>query len=162
MAELAEKQSFSFSGPVVMLLALAVLGRFALMGVPSVEPIIPIAILVAISHGIDNGVIVGALGYPLSNFLSGYFGEWNLIQMAAGGLAVAAVYFKPKKLNSSLDLIWLTVIGTLLFEVVVNSFGGDLDYWLASMPFTGTHVISNIIFATVLSGFVKQKSELKK
>ena len=153
-------------GMVLFWLAVAVVGRIFLMPVPSVEPIIPIALLVAVSYGIDSGILVGVLGYLLSNAFTGYFGEWSIFQMIAGGVAVCAIYFRPKGFKTNIDLVWLALIGTVLYEMVINIFGGglagsgllDLEGWMTAIPFSATHIIANVVFATLLSGFVKAPS----
>ena len=150
-------------GAVFLWLAIAVVGRIFLMPVPSVEPIIPIALMVAVSYGVDSGIMVGVLGYLLSNFFTGYFGEWSIFQMVAGGIAVCAIYLRPKGFKTNIDLVWLAVVGTILYEITVNFFGGgfggygllDIDGLISAIPFSVTHIISNVVFATILSGFVK-------
>src|SRR3989344_9455213 len=53
---------------VVSLLIIAILGRILLEPLPSVEPIIPIAVFAGLAYGGNAGILIGLLAYPISNF----------------------------------------------------------------------------------------------
>ncbi len=145
-------------------LGLAVGGRVALQYVPSVEPIIPLAVLVGLRFGVKEGFTLGGSAYIISNFFVwGMQGPWTVFQALGAGIpgALAGLIGKIKK-PGKFDLIFLTIIGTILFEVSVNiggyffglgTYGGPLGllmYFITSIPFSLTHITSNIVFAAVL------------
>ncbi len=140
---------------VFILLALAVLGRVLLkvtplVNIPSVEPIIPIAVFAGLAYGTEAGILVGLLAYPLSNLLlpEAVFGLWIFWQ-AVGGAVAGGLAGLAKKATFN-NLVWYTVLGTLLFELAVNL----PDQQLLVFPFSFVHIISNFAFAALIGIFV--------
>ena len=155
--------------------ASAVFGRVALQAIPSVEPIIPLAILTGLLFGAKEGATLGAGAYVVSNFLVwGLQGPWTLFQaIGAGGAGLlGGVFGKIKKINSK-NFILLSVVGTLFFELIMNFSGGILGigllagifslplYFLLSLPFSLTHIATNAVFAKVFSPLLKLKEKEK-
>ncbi|MFH0714322.1 MAG: hypothetical protein V1847_01105 [Candidatus Diapherotrites archaeon] len=152
------------------LLGTAIAGRVALQWVPSVEPIIPFAVLAGLLFGMKEGFMLGGSAYIISNFLVwGLQGPWTVFQAIGAAVpgAVAGVYGKVRQ-ASVLELIGLSVLGTVFFEIMVN-IGGALTipgafgvgiavlplYFLTSLPFSFIHTISNIGFAGMLHPLLK-------
>ena len=151
------------------LITAAVSGRVALQQIPSVEPIIPFAILAGLLFGIKEGAVAGSASYIISNFFVwGLQGPWTIFMALGGGLAgmlggVAGRYVKP----SVKVLVGVTLIGTILYEVLMNISGSLLGigligglmgiplYFLTSAPFTLTHIITNLGFAAVMKPLLK-------
>src|SRR3989338_1438231 len=150
------------------LLAASVLGRVALKyvpsGLPSVEPIIPFAVLAGLLFGVKEGFVLGSSAYVVSNFfVPGLQGPWTVFQALGAGLAglfggVHRGFGKP----TGKALIALTVFGTLVFELIVNVSGGLLGigwftglmglplFFLTSLPFSAVHTLTNAGFAAFL------------
>jgi len=155
------------------LLSLAVGGRIALQFVPSVEPIIPIAIATGLALGVREGFALGGSAYIISNFFVwGLQGPWTIFQALGAAIpgAAAGLVGKTKK-PSSRDIIVLSVLGTIFFEIVMN-FSGSLMgiglftgliglplYFLTSLPFSTVHIVSNIAFAKLCSPILKLRGE---
>ncbi|MFH1587446.1 MAG: hypothetical protein ABID38_06325 [Candidatus Diapherotrites archaeon] len=169
------------SKKLTMFLALlggAVVGRVALQAVPSVEPIIPFAILAGLIFGMKEGFTLGGGAYIISNFfIWGLQGPWTIFQAIGGALAgvLGGAYGKVRK-PKQFDLITLTIVGTVMFEFVMNLTGplmgiglfvGLLSipiYFLTSLPFTAIHIASNIVFARLMYPLLKlrrNEDELK-
>lgn len=164
----------------VGLFAVATLGRVALQWVPSVEPIIPLAILAGFLFGSKEGFSLGAGAYVASNFFVwGMQGPWTLFQAIGAGIpgAIAGMVGKTKK-PTERDLIIFSVLGTVFFEIVMNISGpimgigllGALGllsiplYFVTSLPFSLVHISSNAVFAKLFSPGLKlrrEKDELK-
>jgi energy-coupling factor transport system substrate-specific component len=162
------------------LFAGAVAGRVALQFVPSVEPIIPLAILAGLVFGPKEGFALGSGAYVASNFFVwGLQGPWTLFQAVGAGVpgAIAGLVGKAKHAHPN-DLVLFSVLGTVFFEVVMNVTGalmmGGLFglglltiplYFLTSAPFSLVHVASNIAFAAglrpLLSKWSRKKDELE-
>lgn len=157
----------------LLMLAAAVIGRVALQYVPSVEPIIPIAILASLILGMKEGFLLGSSAYVISNFFVwGMQGPWTIFQALGAGLAgTLGGTFGKLKMPSAKTFIVLSVIGTAIYEIVINLSGSLLGigapigvlavplYFLTSLPFSVTHIISNIIFATALSPLLPKGKE---
>ncbi len=140
---------------VFILLGLAVLGRVLLkvtplVNIPSVEPIIPIAVFAGLAYGTEAGIIVGLLAYPISNIFlpSEFFGMWILWQ-AVGGAVAGGLAGLARKATFN-NLLWYTVLGTVLFELAVNLPDQLLLVW----PFSFIHIASNFFFASLIGMFV--------
>jgi len=144
----------------------AVAGRVALQFVPSVEPIIPIAILAGLLLGPKEGFSIGSGAYVASNFFVwGLQGPWTLFQAIGAGLpGLAAGLWGKTKSPTGNDLILFSVGGTVFYEILINIFGsvfmmgivgGGLLaiplYFLTSMPFSLVHIGSNLVFAKALT-----------
>ena len=146
----AGKKSFDLSD-FLMILAIAILGRVLLktinqFNIPSVEPIIPIAVYAGMAYGPVVGAIVGLLAYPVSSLLipEVAFGM-DALWMAAGGAIAGAMGGFSKKMATN-DLVFFTFIGTLLYEFAVNIQYQQLLFY----PFSFTHIISNVLFAYIV------------
>lgn len=143
----------------------AALGRAALQGIPSVEPVTALAILSGMLFGRKKGAAVGASSFFLSNFLVwGGQGPWTIFQVFGAGIAGFLGGFLKKK--SLIPLVVVTVAATLIFELSVNlwwslQFGllfGIFSLPLAfitSLPFFLTHIITNIAFVMGVPRFAK-------
>lgn len=147
-----EKENGSAPISFGSILLLAVVGRLAFntLQIPSVEPVIPLAVLAGMLHKGTNGFLAGAGGYFFSNLLQLSLGPWTFFQALAGGIAG---YLGTGTTKESYMITVL--IGTLIFEIIINLWGAGFvvstDYFFGSLPFTITHFASNIVFAYVIS-----------
>jgi len=154
------------------LVAGATAGRVVLQFVPSVEPIIPFAVLAGLLFGAREGFALGGSAYIMSNFfIWGLQGPWTIFQALGGAVAGAGagLFGKAKKPNW-MDMVVLSVLGTVLFEIVMNVSGAFMGigagvlslgllaiplYFLTSLPFSLVHIISNAAFAFALKPLLK-------
>lgn len=159
----------------VGLLTAATLGRVALQYVPSVEPIIPLAIVAGFWLGAKEGFSVGAGAYVASNFLVwGLQGPWTLFQAVGAAVpgALAGIFGKTTK-PSPKNLVLFSILGTVFFEIVMNISGAVMGigvlgplglfsiplYFLTSLPFSLIHIFSNAGFAIALVPILKKGSQ---
>ncbi|HIH32668.1 MAG TPA: ECF transporter S component [Candidatus Diapherotrites archaeon] len=148
------------------LLSAAILGRVALQYVPSVEPIIPFAILAGLLFGMKEGFMLGGSAYIISNFfIWGLQGPWTIFQALGAAVpgAFAGFYGKTRKIGAK-EFILLAVAGTLFFETLMNVSGAFMGigligalgiftlplYFAASLPFSLVHTVTNAGFARLL------------
>jgi len=165
------------------LLSIAILGRISLQFVPSVEPIIPLAIIASLLFGLKEGFIFGSTAYIITNFFVwGNQGIWTVFQALGAGIAGSLGFFlKRKKELKAKHLIFFTIIGTIIFEIIMNVFGSIFGiglipsniisgilfipfYFITSLPFSLTHIFSNILFAKIffpLTKLRRQSNEIK-
>ncbi len=156
------------------LLSLAVSGRVAAQWIPSVEPIIPLAIAAGMVWGAKEGFALGGAAYIISNFfIWGLQGPWTIFQALGAALPGAAggVFGKLRKPKTR-DLIVLSVLGTVFFEIVMNISGSFMlgtglafgllaipFYFMASLPFSAAHIGSNAVFARMAAPLLKLRRE---
>jgi hypothetical protein len=162
------------------LLAAAVAGRVAMQWIPSVEPIIPFAVIAGLLFGMREGAMLGSMAYVISNFFVwGIQGPWTIFQALGAGIAggIAGFYGKAKQPRAR-DIIILSVLGTVIFEVIMNISGAFMGigllgafsifmlpiYFATSLPFSAAHILTNIGFARLMSPLLKlwrKKDEFK-
>ena len=139
----------------ITLLAMAVIGRLALKTIdfiPSVEPIVPLAVIAGLTISAEAGFTIGAAGFFLSNIvLDQGIGYWTILQALGAGLAgVIPAYIKTKKISSD-AVVGYSIVGTIIYEFFVNMPDGMIFV----MPFSAIHVVSSMVlgllFASMLS-----------
>ncbi len=134
----------------------AALIRIPMQAIPSAEPLTFFAILAGWLFGSSRGLLVGASSLYISNFfMFGGQGPWTIFQAIGFGAAGWLGGLLRKK-ASYLEVIGITTLATLTFEIIMNGFtplmiGSSIFVAFAlALPFTLIHVISNIIFALAL------------
>jgi hypothetical protein len=130
--------------------------RAPMQVVPSAEPITFFAILAGWLFGKKKGFLVGAGALYASNFLVlGGHGIWTIFQALGFGLAGFLGGFLSKKAKFW-NVLLITILGTLLFEIIVNVGSifmfpwGILSLFITALPFTFIHLVSNSAFALLL------------
>lgn len=138
-----------------------VAGRVALQHVPSVEPIIAVAAATGFYFGTRKGIMAGASGFYLSNFLVyGGQGPWTVFQVLGAAVAGVSGGIIGKVSEGRYAFLSSLFVGVLSYELFVNlgsltfaSFTGIGTAYLASAaPFILTHVASTIGFGLILYG----------
>jgi energy-coupling factor transport system substrate-specific component len=162
------KQSMKAFLVFLTLTMLAIMGRIALQGIPSVETITPFSILAGFVLGPIYGLFSGISGFYLSNFfVFGGHGPWTLFQCFGAGLAglLAGLFGKIRK--SSFKLFAFTcLIGIIVYELSVNigwalMFGliGVPIFIITSLPFSAVHLLSSL---GLCSFFWKMRNRLPR
>lgn len=144
--------------------ASGIAGRVALQHVPSVEPIVAIAVALGFYSSARYGASSGASAFYVSNFLVwGGQGPWTLFQVLGAGAAGATGGVFSKLSSSKASFFGSMVAGTLVYELAVNvgsvTYGiGALNpaYLLAAVPFGLIHLASTISFGSIIYGFEEQ------
>ena len=152
-------------------ITVAVLGRIALQPFPSVEPITFFTVLAGALFGWKKGATTGASAWYLSNFfMLGGQGPWTIIHVANGIVAGTLAGFFLHKKTTLTRTLFVTLLATLIFEISINLMSGILFYgiiisFITAIPFTLTHIISNLITATAIPSAKKeilQKGKLQQ
>lgn len=149
-----KKERLGFEALLIAAIIARPLIKWLLPGLNSIEPIIPLAILACILHGPSKGAIVGSAGYIGSNLLLASIGPWTIPQAIAGLIAGFLPTLLKKEKASGTDFVWLSIMATVIFEVIMNFWGGGFDpsYFFSSITFGFAHIVGNVIFAAILSG----------
>jgi energy-coupling factor transport system substrate-specific component len=159
--------------PVVVLAALAILGRLLFTPIPNFQPATALIILAGLYFGRNSGLLCGIVVAFVSNFFVGQ-GLWTPWQMLAWGLVgyCAGVLFDDEKIFP----IFIYLYGftaSLLFGIIMDaqffiSFVWDtgilgLATALATgLPMNLLHAVSTVIFlAATLIPWGKKLSRLK-
>lgn len=141
--------------------------RVPMQAIPSAEPITFFAILAGWLFGKKKGFLTGAAaGYMSNFFMFGGQGPWSLFQVLGWGIAGFLGGFikdiKPTKnyflfwAKSILPVLVIAALGTLIFDTVMNvSWVLFMPYsifalFLSGLPFLLIHLVSNVIFASLL------------
>jgi len=140
--------------------------RVPMQALPSAEPLSFFAILAGWLFGMRKGFLVGATSLYLSNFLvMGGHGPWTLFQAIGFGLIGflggllrgTRVAKNPVSYAfTTLKVLLVVITGTLAFEILMNLqssvfFGFNVFVaFIGAIPFTITHIVSNIGFALFL------------
>ena len=144
----------------------AALLRIPMQAVPSAEPLTFFAILAGWLFGRSRGFAVGASSLFISNFfMFGGQGPWTIFQVLGFGIAGWLGGFLRKK-ASYLEVGLIVIMGTLIFEIIMNAFtplmfGSSIFVVFAlALPFMMVHLVSNLIFALALPSakrFIEEK-----
>lgn len=145
-----------------MLAGGGVAGRVALQGVPSVEPLVPLAIATGFYVSWRHGAAVGMSGFYASNFLVwGGHGPWTVFQCLGAGMAAVAGALFARMGDGRRVFVGSLVAGTLLYEVAVNLGSVVTTPWMlaagvagmvAALPYAAVHIGSSLGFGGVFYG----------
>lgn len=142
--------------PLVQLLALAVLGRWMFMAIPSVQPSTALLMLTALYIGWTSAAVL-ALFVPLLSGLILGIGPFVLYQFLGWLLVVSLTYLlRPVLLRSTMLLSGLGLLAGFVFGWTTNlSFleiiGVDfIKIGILSFPLDLAHGISNVFFLILI------------
>ena len=143
--------------------AVGILGRSAFQWIPSVEPILPMAISLSFLKDWRKGSLVGVSSFFASNFFVwGFQGPWTIFQCA--GVYVACIFSDyVSKISNKRSLFFSSlVLGTLIYELFVNvgsflffpwAVSIGIVYLVAAVPFGLIHIASSIGFGSIAYAF---------
>lgn len=168
MAEAKKEETAKKDEPSIglgPLLLVAVAGRLlfksGFLTIPSVEPVLPTAVLAGMLYGPGSGAAIGALGYILSNLFLGSLDIWSVWQ---GLMGVVAGYVGG--LSNRDNYLTNVILVTVIFEIVINFIGAgytiDSQYFLGSLEFSILHIASNVVFASLFRSIWLKAPEEKK
>ena len=139
-----------------ILCSAGILGRIALQGIPSVEPLIAVSVIAGYFFGWKYGAYAGALGFFASNFFVwGFQGPWTVAQVIGAGAAGMSSSAIGRVTKSKYGAYLSLGLGVLLFETAVNL--GTAWFWIfgplalvTAMPFGIVHAISTLSFGAII------------
>jgi energy-coupling factor transport system substrate-specific component len=150
-------------GLVVVLAALAVVGRLAFAAVPNVKPTTDIVLFAGYALGGVPGFAVGAISAVASNVFLGQ-GPWTAWQMAAwGGVGIGGALLASAVRGRELGRVGLAVacgVAGLAFGAFMDVYQWtfaarqDLETYLAisgtSLPYNLAHAFGNVVFCLLI------------
>ncbi|MGI6153386.1 MAG: DUF6580 family putative transport protein [Christensenellaceae bacterium] len=165
--------------PIVVLTAIAVIGRIAFGPIQNFQPVTAIVIVAGLYFGKQNGFLAGAFAALASNMFFGQ-GAWTPWQMYAWGLAgyLAGSLRQTVLFKSKLGIYIYGAAVSLLFGAVMDSYfligfvqqvtpASVAAAYLAGLPLNLAHAASTVIFLVLVLvpwgkkiDRIKQKYEL--
>ncbi len=141
--------------------ALSSVGRIAFAALPGFKPSAALIIISGAGLGWEAGFITGVLTAVISNM---YFGQgpWTLFQMAAWGFIGMTAGLLGKHIKSSRPFMLMFgaasgVVFSLIMDIYTLLFAGEgftLGLYAAavtaSLPFTVTYAVSDVVFLLLL------------
>ena len=126
---------------------------------PNIEPLLATQMPFSKAYGGFAGFTFAFLSIVLFDLISGKVGIWTFITAIAYGLLGlwAGKYFQYRS-NKPLQYVGFAVIATIIYDAVTGLSVGPLFFHqpfmealIGQIPFTGMHLLGNILFAAVLS-----------
>ncbi|WP_225743422.1 ECF transporter S component [Marinilactibacillus sp. Marseille-P9653] len=147
---------------LALMIALVQTSRLVFSFLPNVQPVTTILILMTITFGVVDAIIVGCGSIIVSNLFLG-MGPWTLSQVVAFTIIILVSYAFSlciKKLDGDF-IYWvifsgvtgilfgfiISVIQALMYQMVFPAFIG---YWIAGIWFDVYHAIGNSVFMVLL------------
>jgi len=154
----------------IALLILAVGGRAALQGIPSVEPMSAISLIVGMLFGSRVGFMFGAKAMFLSNFVVfGGQGPWTIFQALGMGIGGFLGGFLKDRKVTFVRVASVTLLATVIYEVIVNlgwfalfpfSYSLLALSFVTAIPFSLMHIASNLSFSALIPKSAKRLEDL--
>ena len=143
-----------------MMIAIAYVGRSLLQVVPNVQPVTTMLIILTLTMGIADGLIVATLSILISNLSMG-MGIWTIAQIISFSIIVliTGLIIKPiyKKIPKWMMVLYAAFTG-LLYGFIISFFmkyliGFDSfwAYYLMGIPMDLMHAFGNGAFYAILS-----------
>ena len=151
----ANKQNyFRFS----LALIFCLLVRLIPLRAPNIEPIFATIMPTSRAYGALSGFFFGFFSITLYDLLTSTLGMQTFFTAAAYGIIGIWASYYFKKNTSKMSYVRFAIIGTLFFDAFTGLTVGPLFFHQSIMgsivgqiPFTGMHLLGNIIFAVILS-----------
>lgn len=147
--------------PIVVLAAVAAVGRVLFAMLPSVKPTAAVVIIAGLCLGRQSGFLTGALAALASNLFFGQ-GPWTAWQMYALGLiGYLAGILQPVLEKRKAATILFGFFSVLLYGLILDSWyvvgfvqpfspKGALAAYAAGLPFTLVHAVSTVLFLLLI------------
>lgn len=160
---------------LALLTALCIVLRYAFSGLPNVQPITAIFLVVSVCFSLPEGIMLTTLTMFVSSFLLG-FGPWVLWQIGSFSLVLTiwfyvlyplTNYLKPVKIiGVSLDrlgyqAIFAAILG-IVYGMVIDTWSAILFgtkiwlYVLSGMPYNIAHSLSTLFFYPLIHSIFRR------
>jgi energy-coupling factor transport system substrate-specific component len=134
-------------------------GRVSFSFLPNVQPMTTILIIITLSLGLADGLIVALLSLVVSNLSLG-FGVWTIAQLIAFTVVLLVVY-PFRRIYNNIPLVVMAFISGftgLLYGFIISlvqaPFFGWLSffpYYISGIPYDIAHAVGNFVFYLLLA-----------
>lgn len=151
---------------LAILTALAMVGRILLQFIPNVQPVTAILIIITLTLGTADGIIVAIGSIFLSNLLLG-MGPWTLAQILSfiiiiliTGIFIRPIYLPHKNwkhLFISGFAFFTGILYGFIISIITVKMMGINNFWayyLAGIPFDIMHGLGNLAFYFILEPII--------
>ncbi|WP_341868524.1 ECF transporter S component [Marinilactibacillus kalidii] len=163
---------------LALLIAAVQTSRLLFSFLPNVQPVTVLLILILLTFGYVDALIVGTGAIVVSNLYLG-MGPWTLSQIFAYGVVVSVSFALSVVLGRFRKILFFWVIYAIiagfLYGLVISifhallyglTFQAFLAYWIAGLWFDGYHAIGNggfmlILYPVLLPLFEKMSLKIK-
>lgn len=147
-----------------ILTALCYVGRIVFQFLPNVQPMTTILLIITLTLGVADGLIVAMASLILSNMVLG-MGPWIFYQMLTYAIImiITAFVIKPlyEKKKSRLIFIVYSFLSGILFGFIISIFSAKLygvssfwAYYVVGIPFDLFHAAGNAGFYIILEPII--------
>ncbi|MCI3029290.1 ECF transporter S component [Desemzia sp. C1] len=143
-----------------MMIAVTHVGRLMLQILPNVQPVTTILIILTLSMGIADGLIVAVLSILISNLTLG-MGIWTFAQIISfsvivliTGLVIKPMYKKIPKWMMVLYAAFAGILYGLVVSFIMKYLLGFENFWayyMMGVPMDLMHAFGNGLFYIILS-----------
>lgn len=139
---------------------------------PNLEPMLAVAMPFSKRYGLFGSFSFGFFGIVLFDAVTSGWGVWTAVTAICYGLlGVGSYYFFRNREASVKNFLLFGVPGTILYDAITMMIGPIFSNqsfvvaFVGQIPFTLTHVLGTVVFATILSPalyrWVVQSEELE-
>lgn len=160
--------------PIVVLSAMAIVGRMIFAALPNFKPVTAIVIISGIAFGAESGFMTGALTALVSNMFLGQ-GPWTAWQILAWGLIgyFAGILAKHKLLEKNWQVLLYGFLSSYIYGILMDTWtvlgfvqpltlSGALTTYALGIPFNISHAVSTVVFLLpVYKPWLKQLKRIK-
>lgn len=156
----SRKRSIKRLTLLAMLTALCYVSRSAFQFLPNVQPVTVILIILTLTLGITDGLIVATLSIFVSNLNLG-MGIWTIAQIVSFALIVVAtgLFIKPiyKKIPFFIMILYSVITGYaygFFISAIQAPFFGIQNFWVyyfSGLSFDTLHAFGNGVFYLILA-----------
>lgn len=141
-----------------VLTALIVVGRMSFTFLPNVQPMTTILILITLTIGLGNGLLVALLSILISNLSLG-MGVWTIAQLVSFSVIIIITslfhnfYDKIPPLLMALHCGLMGLLYGLIISLVQAPFFGwasFMPYYFSGIPYDFLHAFGNVCFYIIL------------
>ena len=147
-----------------ILIALCHIGRLAFQFIPNVQPVTTILIIIALTLGTIDGVVVASMSILISNMLLG-MGPWTIYQIITyAAIMLITGSLKPvyeglsdhTKVRGLVFALYAGVAG-MMYGFIISIFSANMFgiqnfwvYYIQGVSFDLMHAVGNVAFFLVL------------
>lgn len=142
-----------------LLTSLIYVGRVSFSFLPNIQPMTTILIIITLSMGLADGLIVALLSLVVTNLSLG-FGIWTIAQLVAFTTILLVVY-PFRRIYNNIPLVVMAFVSGftgLLYGFIVSLvqalFFGWLSffpYYISGVPYDIAHAAGNFVFYLLLA-----------
>lgn len=145
---------------MALMVAACVTGRLLFQGIPNVQPMTAIFLIITVQLGASRGMLINLLSVVVTNIYLG-MGPWTISQLISfsGIIGLFALLRKAERFRRSLLLqVAAGFLAGFVYGLIISVIDAQLygipafiPYYMQSLPFDFLHAVGNAGFYLVLA-----------